>query len=255
MKTLFLGLFIILSHITIAQVQTGKASFYSDKFEGRPTASGEIYKHNLSTAAHRKLPFGTKVKVTNLENNRTAIVKINDRGPFIRGRIIDLSRSVANSLGIADSGVTDVRIEVLDENATVSNEKAEYVEPKTTNNKKQQVEQISQVKKERAEDFENLSKETSETKEFYELQVNEVNPDFYGVQVASFQESDNLLKLVNNLKLSYNSEVLVQIKKVDDLKVYTIILGQFKNRQAAENFKTKLQDKYPGSFIVDMTKK
>ena len=70
MKVFFLGLFLIVGLTGISQTQSGKASFYADKFDGRPTASGEIYKHNLSTAAHRKLPFGTKVKVTNLENNK-----------------------------------------------------------------------------------------------------------------------------------------------------------------------------------------
>ncbi|SDG86247.1 septal ring lytic transglycosylase RlpA family protein [Psychroflexus sediminis] len=255
MKTFFLGLFIMTCFTGLSQTQTGKASFYADKFEGRPTASGEVYRHSLATAAHRKLPFGTKVKVTNLENYRTAIVKINDRGPFIRGRIIDLSRSVAQSLGILDSGVTEVRIEVLGKDAVVSNDKAEYTAKPVDNNKKQQSEQEAQVSKRKAENFKSLEKEVSEVEEFYELNINEVTPDFYGVQVASFQESDNLLRLANNLKISYNSEVLVQVKTVNKIKVYTIILGQYTNRRSAENFKAKLQDKYPGSFIVDMTTK
>src|SRR5688572_14799873 len=78
-----------------AQVQTGKASFYADKFDGTITASGEKYRHNKLTAAHKTLPFGTKVRVTNLSNNKTVEVVINDRGPYVDGRIIDLSRSAA----------------------------------------------------------------------------------------------------------------------------------------------------------------
>ncbi|NEV94278.1 septal ring lytic transglycosylase RlpA family protein [Psychroflexus sp. YR1-1] len=255
MKTFLLGIFLLAGHIVFTQTQTGKASFYSDKFEGRPTASGEIYKHSLATAAHRTLPFGTKVKVTNLNNYNTAIVKINDRGPFIRGRIIDLSRSVAKSLGILESGVTEVRIEVLAKDTPVSKGRAEYQAPPAENKKKQQTEQMTQVKNSKAEDFESLPKEQEETKDYYELDVSLVKPDYYGVQIASFQESDNLLKLVHKLKASYASEILIQVKSIDKVKVYAIILGQHSTRQEAEDFMTQLQDKYPGAFIVDMLRK
>src|SRR5690606_41693222 len=83
---------------TAGQVQTGKASFYADKFEGSPTASGEKYRHNKLTAAHKTLPFGTRVRVTNLSNNKTVDVVINDRGPYVENRIIDLSKSAAEKL-------------------------------------------------------------------------------------------------------------------------------------------------------------
>lgn len=255
MKVFFLGLFLIVSLIGISQTQSGKASFYADKFDGRPTASGEIYKHNLSTAAHRKLPFGTKVKVTNLENNRTAIVKINDRGPFIRGRIIDLSRSAAESLNIVDNGVSDVRIEVLDDNTTVSNENAEYNASSYSKEEERVSKTTTATKKNISENINSVSRSTDEVKEYYELNVNQVSPDFYGVQIASFEESDNLLRLSNRLKVSYNSEVLIQIKTFQGTKVYTVILGQFNNRRSAENFRDRINDKYPDSFIVDMTKK
>lgn len=94
-------------------IQEGKASFYADKFEGKKTASGEIYKHSKATAAHKTLPFGTWVRVTNKTNNRSIMVKINDRGPFVKGRIIDLSKSAAKKLRYLKEGVTDVKIEVL----------------------------------------------------------------------------------------------------------------------------------------------
>lgn len=258
MKTIQLAIVFFISSLSFAQTQTGKASFYADKFEGRPTASGEIYKHNLPTAAHRKLPFGTKVKVTNLTNNKTEIVTINDRGPFIRGRIIDLSRSVAQSLNIIDSGVTDVRIEVLDGNLTESKgqkSETEYQTPTVSEEEKRETAQTTEKRESNAENFKKASKNTIEEREFYELTVDEVQPDFFGVQIASFQESDNLLRLANRLKVSYKSEVLIQIKTVNETKVYTVILGQFNNRRAAENFKSRNLEKYPDSFIVDMTRK
>ena len=89
------------------------ASWYGGKFQGRQTASGEIFDTNEFTAAHKTLPFGTIVKVTSLENEKTTVVRINDRGPFIPGRIIDLSRAAAAAIGLAGAGVAKVRIEVL----------------------------------------------------------------------------------------------------------------------------------------------
>ena len=90
--------------------QTGIASFYADKFNGHQTASGEIFDENKLTAAHKTLPFGTMVKVTNLINNQSVIVRINDRGPFVAGRIIDLSKSAAKKIDLINVGVVKVTI-------------------------------------------------------------------------------------------------------------------------------------------------
>lgn len=96
------------------QSQSGKASWYGGKFHGRKTASGERFNKNQLTAAHRKLPFGTRVRVTHLGNGKSVVVRINDRGPFgNRGRIIDLSEAAAGVLGMKQSGVARIKIEVL----------------------------------------------------------------------------------------------------------------------------------------------
>ena len=93
--------------------ETGEASYYADKFAGRKTASGERYSHRKLTAAHRTLPFGTLLRVVNLGNDRRVNVTVNDRGPWKRGRIIDLSRAAAAKLDMLRAGVARVRIEVL----------------------------------------------------------------------------------------------------------------------------------------------
>jgi rare lipoprotein A len=95
--------------------QVGVASYYAAKFENRKTADGERFKSAGMTAAHRTLPIGTMVRVTNLNNHRTVIVRINDRGPFSRRRIIDLSPAAARLLGIRDQGVMRVRLDVVSE--------------------------------------------------------------------------------------------------------------------------------------------
>lgn len=95
-------------------VEYGWASWYGDKFHGRRTSSGEVYNMYQLTAAHRTLPMGTNVMVTHVDSGNSAMVTINDRGPFVRGRIIDLSYAAARSLKMVEEGVAWVRVEVLD---------------------------------------------------------------------------------------------------------------------------------------------
>ncbi|MDG9923820.1 MULTISPECIES: septal ring lytic transglycosylase RlpA family protein [unclassified Pseudomonas] len=92
----------------------GKASYYASRHHGRRTASGERLNNNAFTAAHRELPFGTRVKVTNLSNHRSVVVRITDRGPHTRGRLIDLSQAAARELGMLRAGVAQVRVESVD---------------------------------------------------------------------------------------------------------------------------------------------
>ena len=92
---------------------TGIASYYSDSFIGKKTASGELYRKEALTAAHRTLPFGTRVKVTDLKNGKSVVVTINDRGPHVKGRIIDLSYGAAKKIGIIEAGEAEVKIEPL----------------------------------------------------------------------------------------------------------------------------------------------
>lgn len=98
---------------TAAAHQTGIASWYGPGFAGRLTANGEIFDPSEMTAAHKELPFNTLVRVHNLENGRNAVVRINDRGPFKAGRVIDLSRAGAEAIGMIGSGVANVQLEVL----------------------------------------------------------------------------------------------------------------------------------------------
>ena len=98
---------------SVVRVMTGEASWYGPGFYGNRTASGEIYRPGTMTAAHRTLPFGTKVRVTNLWNGRSAVIRINDRGPFIDHRVIDLGHGAASELGLTASGIAQVKLEVL----------------------------------------------------------------------------------------------------------------------------------------------
>lgn len=94
-------------------VETGVASYYGADFHGKPTSSGESFNMYAITAAHKALPFGTRVRVKNLDNSKTVIVIINDRGPFVPGRIIDLSYGAAKVINMIGPGTARVRIEVI----------------------------------------------------------------------------------------------------------------------------------------------
>ena len=102
------------------KARVGKASWYGHAHHGKKTASGEIYDMHALTAAHRTLPLGTRLRVTNLENNRTVVVRVNDRGPYVDGRVLDLSRAAARELGELGDGLFTVRLEVLDDAAVES---------------------------------------------------------------------------------------------------------------------------------------
>jgi len=96
-----------------AHVERGLGTYYGREAQGGPTASGERFDRNKLTAAHRTLPLGTRVRVTNTRNGRSVEVRINDRGPYGRGRIIDVSEAAARQLGMIDAGVVPVTVEVI----------------------------------------------------------------------------------------------------------------------------------------------
>jgi rare lipoprotein A len=98
----------------LAGAEEGVASYYADSLHGNPTASGEPYDKDAMTAAHRTLAFDTLVEVTNRDNGRSAVVRINDRGPHVESRVIDVSGAAAEALGLIDSGTANVKLEVQD---------------------------------------------------------------------------------------------------------------------------------------------
>ena len=200
-------------------VKTGIASFYADKFEGRQTANGEIYYHAKKTAAHRTLPFGSIVKVTNLENNKSAVVRINDRGPFVDNRIIDLSKSVAQELGIVNKGLAKVKIELIASTDDLPGNKPP-------------------------------AKKKLQNKTYYKVNVDVVSPSGKGVQIGSYKDDENVFRLAEGLKKKYNEEVFIEVATIKKQRVYRIILGNYNSDTQLNSLKKKLSKEYPDSFIV-----
>lgn len=112
MKLLIVPMLLIVLCVSCAKpmMEQGMASYYADKFNGRKTASGDVFRNRKKTAAHKTLPFGTKVKVTHLKTGRSVKVRINDRGPFVKGRIIDLSKKSARKIGMLRDGISEVQL-------------------------------------------------------------------------------------------------------------------------------------------------
>ena len=114
-KIIIYTLLIFLSSLLYADsTQTGYASWYGGKFQGRKTANGEIFDTYKYTAAHKTLPFDTVLKVKNLDNGKTVVVRVNDRGPFVKNRIIDLSYAAAKDIGMIESGTAKVKIQIVE---------------------------------------------------------------------------------------------------------------------------------------------
>ncbi|MFO8022830.1 MAG: septal ring lytic transglycosylase RlpA family protein [Perlabentimonas sp.] len=256
-------------------VQEGKASFYADKFEGRTTASGERYSHSRNTCAHLTLPFGTLVKVTNLDNDKSLVVRVNDRGPFVPNRIIDLSRSAAETLGFIDKGIADVKIEVIDEDGRILDSPRQKQQKATQTRPKKQ-EQTAQRQKEqksspRAEKpVEKKEKErqpkgqpsssvtaaapsqVASENELYELVVKSQPPSGYAVQLGSYKELVNLLRIASDISSSLNENVRVQVSNVNGDKVYRLLVGNFDSHREADRFKEKISNTYNGCFVVNL---
>jgi rare lipoprotein A len=203
-----------------AQKQTGVASYYADKFEGQLTASGEKYKHKHLTAAHKILPFGTLVKVTNIKNGKSVEVTINDRGPFVNGRIIDLSKSAAEALQFTAQGLTEVEIQVVDAgDGKVKNTQIQIDRPF-------------------AEDI------------YFSLKVEREKPQGYGVQIASFRSLDNLMRLAENIRKSYGEVPFVEVKDINGEKVYAIVVGKTNKRKKVEQLKQSVSERFPDAFVI-----
>lgn len=227
MPKVFFILLFLFSTSGIAQQfdNEGKASFYADRFEGQLTANGEIFTQSELTAAHKTLPFGTLLRVTNTTNGKSVIVRVNDRGPFVDGRIIDLSKSAAKSLDFIKLGVVDVIVEVLPEN---------------------EIEIIDLVKK--------IETPEKNKTEFWKLETKRLSPIGFAVQVGSFETTSNLIRLVDKLQHNYRKKITVKIKNEQETSIYSILIGIFPDREKAEKFQQKISQNYPGSFVVDFSK-
>ena len=216
--------------------EVGYASWYGPGFHGKKTANGEIFNQNKISAAHRTLPLPSIVKVTNLENGKIlSFVRVNDRGPFARNRIIDLSKEAAKELGFVNKGVTKVRVEIIeDESRKFANDLIQ-TRKKAKSAKVQNIEKKNitpPVKEVRHEDKEDTIKINSDTDENFVLKGNKI-----AIQVGAFTDHRNAKSLIDKL-----SEFKAYIKRefIENKYIYRVRIGPLKNINLANELQEKL---------------
>ena len=198
----------------VGDVQTGKASWYGARYHGRTTSSGEIFDKDAYTAAHLSLPFGTLVRVRNLTNDSSVIVRITDRGPFGRGRVIDVSEGAAHQLGLFDAGVAKVTVEVLPD---------ELPEP--------------------CFDMEDLPSLTP-------IALEQAPDTYYFLQAGAYQELGAAEAAVRGLlRVQPGMSVVISDETVGGQTIHRVLAGRFTDRLEAVLVRQRLQ---AGGMAVDV---
>lgn len=245
---IFLSLFLQLlpSGFLAAQSGTrtyGMASYYADCFHGRTTASGEIFSQDSMTAAHLTLPFGTLVKVVNLRNNKSVVLKINDRGPFVEGRIIDLSKSAAEKLDFLTEGLVNVSVEVI---GTAFIHKNSGIVASNVGGKKNTEGEKESVVVHKAE----VKKDSMKTKTSIST-VNYKNDTsaVFSVQVGSFSVRSNADVMLEKVR-RINADAFIKESSVNGKTFFRVRVGKNLGAIEAEQSKKMLRKDFPSAFIV-----
>lgn len=288
MKAITCGFFLLLSTFLVAQ-EFGIASYYADSFEGISTASGEAYAKAKFTCAHNSYPFGTMLKITCLDNNKSVKVRVNDRGPFIKGRVVDLSRVAAEQLDLIRAGTTQVRVDVADGAPTApvltdantkggggsggSSKATKPAPAKSTAPAKRPDTYVDKnvpkdkpvAKRSSTTTSKPVAKPTSGSSStrpaknyakygLYQIQLMTPKKRGYGVQVASFASYDNVMAKVAQLQGKWFDEILVKSEPGSKgAPVYKVVLGNFDSLSAAENYKKNLRAKHAvKGFVINL---
>ncbi len=228
LKISFLVLFGILTQSVFAQqAEYGLAMRYSDKLQETKTSSGELYDVAGLTAAHKTLPFDTKVKVTNLNNNKSVTVRINDRGPFVKGRVVDLSGKAAERIGIEEGKEAKVKVSVV-------GKKTPAVATSTPAKKT-----TTAAKKTTPAKIESKTATRS-------LGISSAGG--YGIQVGAYKSEANARKRVEALEAEWFSDIHIKKSKT----AYKVILKNYSTKEQAEAYLESLKKKGMDGFVVKM---
>jgi rare lipoprotein A len=232
--------------------EEGLANIYQDAFHGKETASEERYDKNALTGAHKTLPYGTKVKVTNLENGKTVTVRINDRGAFGKGIVIDLSRKAAETLGMPAEGRTKVRLEVLAENdqPVAVDEKGNRTD-KAKEPVKPAKEPVKPAKGNDRPETENP--EIMRPGGLFKISVLSIEKKDWGVQVANFSTYESMMVYVSSLQDKWFKNVLVLMGGTEKDPQYKVVLGPFPDEATAQSYQANIKKKHNmDGFVLNL---
>jgi rare lipoprotein A len=217
LQVLFLLFSLVGTHAIKAQ-EVGLASFYHAYFNGKKTASGELYNDKKFTCAHKTLPLGTLIKVTNLDNDKSVVVRVNDRGPYVRTRILDLSLSAAKQLGYVSNGTARVSYEIVSsDNESAPQDSTKYSEPD----------------------------------KFYQITPTDTSTHLtYGIKIGSYEDAAFAFKISNDLRQRNNATVYVQTAKLVKGYLYRVFVGNFNSAEEAEELKRTIKKQYSDAYVI-----
>jgi rare lipoprotein A len=232
---------VLLMSFSAPPAEVGTAIVYDDSYQGRKTAcDGETYDKNQLTAAHKTLPCGTMVKVTFIDKNKSVIVKINDRGPYMKGQILMVSRKAAVDLGVTNEAEFKVKIEVI--SGPNSPEKKDVAKTTTTKPAKAKEPEL------------NIIQEAAkmETGGLYKMQVLKLEPKGFGVQVAGYSDYESVVQQVAVLQENWFKGAMVFVDHLNGKAYYKIIMGPFFTKEEADSYCNNLKKKYnvKDAFVV-----
>jgi rare lipoprotein A len=242
----FLVLFLWFCAGAIAQTEpgyrkTGRASFYAKKFHGRRTTNGERYHNEKLTAAHRTLPFGTLVRVTNVRNGRSVVVRVNDRGPFVKDRLIDVSQAAAHELGMVAAGTAPVKVEVVGSSSVSPEPETETVAQTSAPIEPRPMRVINTAYHPAPKALpEPAIKPHYEPGRVYTTKGTVAQVSGYGVQLGAFQQIENALSLCRQLAEKQVHKVFIRVDK--RTKTFGVVAGSFNRRKDAEAYVASLKD-------------
>jgi rare lipoprotein A len=263
----FLAVAALLSSFGLSTLEEfGKAGYYADSLQGRKTASGEKYDKNDFTGAHKSLPFGTKIRVTRLDNKKSVVVRVNDRGPFVDGYVTDVSRRAAEEIGLVRDGVTRVKIEVV-EAASQARVAAEtdgntklLIAPEGAKTSAKGVTSASKVAKPATYNNELIpaSSKSSNGKsstELYKVDMKQPSKSGFGVQVSTLYDANNVLPELKKLQAKWPGKSLVLVEKdnANNVVSYKLLIGPYPDKNAAEGQQKLAKKAYKGCFVVDLS--
>lgn len=276
-----------LSSMYLHAQEYGVASFYDDKYHGKLTASGELYDKTKFTAAHNTLPYNTIIEITRLDTKQSVRARVNDRGPYIPGRIVDLSKAAAEKLNMVNDGTVRVKIEVVDKmtEPTATTDKKEEKKdtaPKPTptektksdsdvaSNTKEQPKSKSNTQTDSkissptngnskagtsVKDMPLVTPQNYQQYDLYKITLNKPSKTGFGVQVISLTNYENVFSEVAKLQGKFFDNILLNVVPGSNGQpVYKIILGPFDSRAAAENYQKDLKRKKKiNGFVVPLS--
>lgn len=255
MKELTFSFIIIFfaTSIIFAQADYGMATSYSDKFHGSKTASGESYDKNKLVAAHKTFEFGSKVRVTNLDNRKTVIVVINDRGPYPKGEIINLSAKAAAEIGMKSGDKSKVKVEKVTAAELRKPSSLAKKEKKKKRNTSKGLSSKGKVPTSYSNTKINLNNKNFSKYDLYKVNVAKESKAGFGVQVASYASYENALRHMAIIQDAGYTNVLVNVEKgAKGQTLYRIILGAYETRTAADATKKSAKKRGLSGFVIEL---